>query len=134
MDPVTHERVRFNSGHVEIMPVLCDAQAGAEEAFQCLSAAAVGSGLIHDCSSWMDHCNLVSPEFMVLVNDIVISVQHYMKGIPVTQETLALDVIHKVGPGGHYLQEKHTLDHFRNIKYSELFEREIFEKWKSKGK
>ena len=33
----------------------CDAQAGAEAAFQCLSAAAIGSGLIHDCSSWMDH-------------------------------------------------------------------------------
>ena len=111
----------------------CDAQAGAEAAFQCLSSAAVGSGLIHDCSSWMDHGNLVSPEFMVLVNDIVTSVQHYMKGIPVTEETLALDVIHKVGPGGHYLQEKHTMDHFREIKYSELFERDIFEKWKSRG-
>ncbi|MEX1314878.1 MAG: trimethylamine methyltransferase family protein, partial [Desulfotignum sp.] len=43
----------------------CDAQAGAEAAFQCLSAAAVGSGLVHDCSYWMDHGNLVSPEFMV---------------------------------------------------------------------
>ena len=111
----------------------CDAQAGAEAAFQCLSAAAAGSGLVHDCSSWMDHGNLVSPEFMVLVNDIVTSVQHYMKGIPITRETLALDVIHKVGPGGHYLQEKHTMDHFREIKYSDLFERDIYEKWKGKG-
>jgi trimethylamine--corrinoid protein Co-methyltransferase len=70
---------------------------------------------------------------MVLVNDIVTSVQHYMKGIPITRETLALDVIHKVGPGGHYLQEKHTMDHFREIKYSDLFERDIYEKWKAKG-
>ncbi|MEX1313466.1 MAG: trimethylamine methyltransferase family protein, partial [Desulfotignum sp.] len=111
----------------------CDAQAGAEAAFQCLSAAAVGSGLVHDCSSWMDHGNLVSPEFMVLVNDIVMSVKHYMEGIPVTQETLALDIIDKVGPGGHYLQEKHTMDHFRKIKYSDLFERQILEKWQNTG-
>lgn len=111
----------------------CDAQAGAEVAFQCLSSAAVGSGLVHDCSSWMDHGNLVSPEFMVLADDIVDSVKHYMKGIPVNKDTLALDVIEKVGPGGHYLQEKHTMDHFRDIKYSEIFEREVFGVWEKSG-
>lgn len=111
----------------------CDAQAGAEAAFQCLSSAAIGSGLVHDCSSWMDHGNLVSPEFMVLVNDVVTSVKHYMEGIPVTKETLALDIIDKVGPGGHYLQEEHTMDHFKKIKYSELFERQVYENWKKAG-
>ncbi|MCG8643395.1 MAG: trimethylamine methyltransferase family protein [Desulfobacterales bacterium] len=111
----------------------CDAQAGAEAAFQCLSSAAIGSGLVHDCSSWMDHGNLVSPEFMVLVNDVVTSVKHYMEGIPVTKETLALDIIDKVGPGGHYLQEKHTMDHFKKIKYSDLFERQVYENWKKAG-
>jgi trimethylamine--corrinoid protein Co-methyltransferase len=111
----------------------CDAQAGAEAAFQCLSSAAVGSGLVHDCSSWMDHGNLVSPEFMVLVNDIVTSVKHFMDGIPVNRETLALDIIDKVGPGGHYLQEQHTMDHFRKIKYSDLFERQVYANWEKAG-
>jgi len=58
----------------------CDAQAGAEAAFQCLTAAAIGSGLVHDCGSWMDHGSLASPEFMVLVNDIVDAVDHFMRG------------------------------------------------------
>ncbi|THB81300.1 MAG: trimethylamine methyltransferase [Desulfobacteraceae bacterium] len=111
----------------------CDAQAGAEAAFQCLSAAAVGSGLVHDCSSWMDHGNLVSPEFMVLVNDIVTSVKHFMDGIPMTDETMALDVIERVGPGGHYLADPHTMAHFRTVKYSDLFEREVYENWKTRG-
>ncbi|WP_022665104.1 trimethylamine methyltransferase family protein [Desulfospira joergensenii] len=111
----------------------CDAQAGAEAALQCLSSAAIGSGLVHDCSSWMDHGNLVSPEFMVLVNDIVESIKHYMEGIPVTRETLALDLIDKVGPGGHYLQEKHTMDHFRKIRYSDLFERQVHDIWVKGG-
>jgi len=111
----------------------CDAQAGAEVAFQCLTSAAVGSGLVHDCSSWMDHGSLVSPEFMVLTHDIVDSVHHFMNGIPVTKETLAVDIIDKVGPGGHYLTEKHTMDHFRQIKYSELFDRSIYEKWEAAG-
>ncbi|MCG8619695.1 MAG: trimethylamine methyltransferase family protein [Desulfobacterales bacterium] len=111
----------------------CDAQAGAEAAFQTLSSAAIGSGLVHDCSSWMDHGNLVSPEYMVLVNDIVTSVKHYMEGIPVTEETLALDVIHKVGPGGHYLSDPHTMANFKKVKYSELFERMVYQNWESGG-
>jgi trimethylamine--corrinoid protein Co-methyltransferase len=111
----------------------CDAQAGAEAALQILSAAAAGSGLVHDCSSWMDHGSMASPEFMVLVHDIVDSVNHFMEGIPVTEETLALDVIHRVGPGGHYLQDAHTLDHFRKIKYSEIFERMVQDQWKAAG-
>jgi trimethylamine--corrinoid protein Co-methyltransferase len=112
----------------------CDAQAGAEAAMQCLSSGIIGSGLIHDCSSWMDHGSLVSPEFMVLVNDIVDNVQHYMKGIPISKETLALDLIDRVGPGGNYLQEKHTMAHFKEIKYSELFDRTILQKWEAAGK
>jgi len=111
----------------------CDAQAGAEAAFQCLSSAAIGSGLIHDCSSWMDHGFMASPEYMVLVNDIVMSVKHYMKGIPVTKETLALDIIDKVGPGGNYIMEKHTMDHFKEVRYSDLFDRKVFEKWEKAG-
>ncbi|MFZ0133805.1 MAG: trimethylamine methyltransferase family protein [Desulfobacterales bacterium] len=111
----------------------CDAQAGAEAALQILSAAAAGSGLVHDCSSWMDHGSVASPEFMVLVHDIVDAVNHFMQGIPVTEETLALDVIHRVGPGGHYLQDAHTMDHFRKIKYSEIFERMVHDQWKAAG-
>ena len=111
----------------------CDAQAGAEAALQILSAATAGSGLVHDCSSWMDHGSLASPEFMVLVHDIVDSVNHYMKGIPVTQETLALDVIHRVGPGGHFLADPHTLDHFGSFKYSQIFERMVLNQWETNG-
>jgi len=111
----------------------CDAQAGAEVAFQCLTAATIGSGLVHDCSSWMDHGNMVSPEFMVLAHDIVDSIHHFMKGIPVTNETLAVDLIDQVGPGGHYLTQKHTMDNFKRIKYSELFDRSIYAKWEESG-
>ena len=111
----------------------CDAQASAEATLQCLSSAAVGSGLVHDCSSWMDHGSLVSPAFMVLVNEILYNVNQYMQGLPVTEETLAIDLIDRVGPGGHYLQEAHTMEHFRKVRYSKLFERSIYDQWKEMG-
>ena len=68
-----------------------------------------------------------------MTHDIVDSVHHFMQGIPVTRETLAIDVIDKVGPGGHYLMEKHTMNHFKKIKYSELFDRSVYPKWKEAG-
>jgi trimethylamine--corrinoid protein Co-methyltransferase len=111
----------------------CDAQAAAEATLQCLSSAAIGSGLVHDCSSWMDHGSLVSPAFMVLVNEILHNVNQYMRGVPVTEETLAIDLIDRVGPGAHYLQEAHTMEHFREVRYSKLFERSVYDQWKEMG-
>jgi trimethylamine--corrinoid protein Co-methyltransferase len=111
----------------------CDAQAATEAAVQCLTAAAIGSGLVHDCSSWLDHGSLVSPAFMVFVNELLYNVHQLMNGIPVTRETLAVDVIDEVGPGKHYLQHKHTLKHFRNVRYSKLFERMIYGQWEKGG-
>ena len=111
----------------------CDPQAAVEATLQCFSSAAVGTGLIHDCSSWMDHGSLVSPAFMVLVNEILHNVKQYMRGLPVNAETLAVDVIERVGPGEHYLQDEHTLKHFNKVRYSDLFDRMIFDKWQSSG-
>jgi trimethylamine--corrinoid protein Co-methyltransferase len=111
----------------------CDAQAGAEAAWQCLTAAAVGSGLVHDCSCWLDHGSLASPEFMVLVHDIVDNIRHFMEGIEVSEQTLALDLIHKVGPGGHYLQQAHTMRNFKKMKYSDIFDRTVMAQWEAAG-
>ena len=111
----------------------CDPQAAAEATFQCLSAASIGSGLVHDCSSWMDHGSLVSPAFMVLVNEILQNVNQFMNGLPINEETLAIDLIDRVGPGGHYMQADHTMNHFRKVRYSKLFERMMNDQWKEAG-
>jgi trimethylamine--corrinoid protein Co-methyltransferase len=109
-----------------------DPQAAAEAAFSCLASALVGANLVHD-SGWLDHGSLASPAHMVLVNEILHMVEHFMSGLPVTDETLALDLIDKVGPGGHYLEEQHTYDHFRDVWYSDLFDRDILDEWRAQG-
>ena len=38
-----------------------------------------------------------------------------------------------VGDGIHYLQEDHTLAHFREVRYSELFDRDVYDQWKEAG-
>jgi trimethylamine--corrinoid protein Co-methyltransferase len=81
----------------------------------------------------MDHGSLVSPAFMVLANEILHNVNQFMNGLPVTDETLAIDLIDRVGPGGHYLQEEHTMKHFRKVRYSKLFERMVYDQWREAG-
>jgi trimethylamine--corrinoid protein Co-methyltransferase len=110
-----------------------DAQAAAEVAYSCLASAAIGANLIHDAGCWLDHGSLASPAFMVLVNEILYMVNQFMGGVPVNEETLALDVMDKVGPGGHYLNEDHTLRHFKETWYSDLFDRSIYQTWLDRG-
>jgi trimethylamine--corrinoid protein Co-methyltransferase len=110
-----------------------DPQAGVEATFQTLTAAAVGSSMVHDCSSWIDHGSLVSPAYMVLVNEILCMVNQFMQGIEVSRETVVVDLIDKVGPGGNYLQENHTVENFKTVWYSDLFDRSIYNVWQAKG-
>ena len=99
-----------------------DAQAAAEAAFSCLNAAMSGADMVHD-NGWLDSATLVSPEYMVLVDEIIAMTDQYMQGIGLDQERMALDVIDQVGPGGHFLMEEHTMSHFRDIWYPRLFDR-----------
>ena len=110
-----------------------DPQAAVEATFQTLISGAVGSGLVHDCSAWMDHGSMVSPAFMVLVNEILFLVKKFLKGLEVSEETLCLDLLDRVGPGGNFLQQKHTLQNFRQVFYSDLFDRSMRDVWEKNG-
>jgi trimethylamine--corrinoid protein Co-methyltransferase len=109
-----------------------DPQAAAEATFSCLSSALSGANLIHEPGQ-LDHGSVASPAYIVLVNEVLHLVKQYMRGVPVNDETLALDVIDRVGPGQHFLQEDHTFDHFREVWYSQLFDRSINAQWVEEG-
>jgi trimethylamine--corrinoid protein Co-methyltransferase len=49
------------------------------------------------------------------------------------REALATEVIHRVGPGGDYLTDDHTLTHFRELWQPHLFDRSRYEVWKQNG-
>ncbi len=111
---------------------LPDPQAAAEAAFSCLTSALSGANLVHDCG-WLDHGSVASPAYMVLVHEILEMLQHFLHGLPLSDETLALDLIDRVGPGGHFLEERHTLRHFREIWYCKLFDRSVHAQWLAQG-
>ena len=90
-----------------------DAQAGAESAFHILAQGLSGLNLIHDVG-YMAAGMACSLEQLVFGNEIVGMAKRFAKGIVVDRETLARQVIQDVGPAGHFLAQKHTMDHFRN--------------------
>ena len=89
-----------------------DAQAGAESAFGILAQGLGGLNLIHDVG-YMDNGMVCSAAQLVLGNEVIGMARRFVEGITVNRDTLARDIIENVGPGGHFLQESHTLNHFR---------------------
>lgn len=110
-----------------------DAQAGAEAAFHILAQSQAGLNLIHDVG-YMDMGMACAVEQLVMSNDVIGMAKRFLSGFEVSDEHLALDVMSAVGPGGHYLQQQHTMKHFRNQLWrSTVFTRQPFERWKKEG-
>jgi trimethylamine--corrinoid protein Co-methyltransferase len=72
---------------------------------------------------------------LVVDHEIARMILRVVRGIQVSGEHLALDVISQVGIGGHYLAEEHTLEHFKTEAVEAmLFERDNFDGWLARGK
>jgi trimethylamine--corrinoid protein Co-methyltransferase len=56
---------------------------------------------------------LLHPEAIIMDDELYHRARYALMAIDVDEETLALDVIEKVGPGGHFLAQKHTRKHMR---------------------
>ncbi|MEL7564621.1 MAG: trimethylamine methyltransferase family protein [Dehalobacterium sp.] len=110
-----------------------DQQAAAEIGQNILVAALCGANLVHDLG-YMECGLTASWEQMVVGNEIIGQVKRFMKGIRVDRETLALDVLDRVGPGGHFLGDEHTFTHFKGEHWApKLFDRRYHSAWQSDG-
>lgn len=56
-----------------------------------------------------------------------------LRGLPVNNEEMALELIEEVGPGGSFLTHKHTFKRARNQARNELFDRRPFAAWEKDG-
>ncbi len=97
-------------------------QAGIEYTNQILIAKLTGADLIHD-AGYIHHGRVKSPEALVLINEIIDMVNVLIGGIEINDETLALEIIERLGPKANYLSEKHTQKYFRKFWMPRLFDR-----------
>jgi trimethylamine--corrinoid protein Co-methyltransferase len=107
---------------------LGDQQAAAEAAMSLVVETFSGSHIIHDLG-YLESGLTFSFVQLVLCNEIVSWIKAYSKEIEVTDESLALDVIAKLGPDGDFLTTDHTLSHYSERWYPKLFERANYQTW-----
>lgn len=110
-----------------------DAQAGSESAFSILAQGLAGLNLIHDVG-YMSNGMVCSTAQLVLGDENIGMAKHFIRGIEVNRESLAREVIEKVGPGGHFLDQKHTYNHFKNALWvPRLMTRSAYSDWQEQG-
>jgi len=106
-------------------------QAGVENslsafmAVSTLSDMLLGAGLLHGSRIWSFEELLMDSEIWGILCSMA-------RGIEVNDETLALDTIRAVGPGGNFLTQKHTKRHMRELWVPTLFDRRPFDEWERK--
>jgi len=110
-----------------------DAQAGLEKMFGFHAHVAGGVSLIWGVGQLESEMTF-SPAQAVIDDEMISYVRRYLRGVDVSEESLALDVSRSVGIAGSFLEHEHTLRHFR----SELFMpavlwRDRRARWRSDG-
>ena len=91
-----------------------DIQAGYEKAANIMLVALAGGNFIHHAAGMLESMLAVAPEQYVIDDDICGMALRVLRGIRVDEETTAVEVIEKVGPGGHFLTHPHTLKFARS--------------------
>jgi trimethylamine--corrinoid protein Co-methyltransferase len=111
---------------------LVDQQAAAEAALTLMVETLGGANLIHDMG-YLESGLCGSLAQLVICNEIVGWLEHFMAPVEINDETLALDLIDEVGPDGQFLDSEHTLSHFRENWYPDVFERGNYDQWQTAG-
>ena len=72
---------------------------------------------------------------LVVDNEIAKMTRRILGGIPVSDDTMAVELIRSVGAGGHFLTEMHTLKNMRTLQaQTKLFDRQPYAQWELAGK
>jgi trimethylamine--corrinoid protein Co-methyltransferase len=109
-----------------------DAQAAAEAALTLFDNALNGANLIHDVG-YLDCATTGCLEFLAFCDDLIGWLRRYLRKLEISEETLALDLIHQVGPDGHFIDRKHTLHHVREEWVPALMDRNNYQRWAADG-
>ena len=115
---------------------LPDAQYGLEKALTFTLAAHAGANRLCEFGGMLGSLMGCSFESMVIDDEAGGMIARTLRGIEVSDDTLAVDVIHDcaVGPG-HFLGNPHTLEYMNTeFVYPDLMDRERTDTWEKSGR
>jgi len=109
-----------------------DEQAAVEATLSVIMAKLSGGNLIHDVG-YMESGLTTSYEMIVLTDELVAMTEHLMKGIEVSPDTLMVEELDEVGPGGQFLDTRETVKRFREFWFPGLLDRRMRPQWLEAG-
>ncbi len=105
-----------------------DAQAGYEFSFNVLPMALSGANMIFGAGGLetgltFDYAKLI------MDHECITNINKLISGVKIDHESMALDLIDEVGPGGTYLTHLHTFQHTRSQSQAIVFDRKTRAQW-----
>jgi trimethylamine--corrinoid protein Co-methyltransferase len=111
-----------------------DGQAGYETQMSLWPAVMAHANIILHSAGWLEAGLVCSLEKFILDVEGLAIMQRMLEGIVIDEETLALNFIAEVGPGGHNFGTSHTLERFRSAFYMPIVsDRQNYDKWREDG-
>jgi trimethylamine--corrinoid protein Co-methyltransferase len=111
---------------------ISDCQTGHEKTITSILPALAGAAMISG-GGMLESVLTFSYAQLVIDNEIFKMIKALMNGIKVNDETLALDLIKEIGPGGNFLETDHTYDHMAEQSHTNLFNRKTRVDWQQEG-
>lgn len=110
-----------------------DLQAAIESTTQVIFSLLSRTTIPHD-AGFLDCADIGSLEMLVMNDEIISMARRMMRGIEVNDETLHLDLIDRVGPGGEFISQIETAKGFRKeIWLPRLMDRQPWNQWVENG-
>ncbi len=108
------------------------AQSAYENTIAMMMAYANGADVTFG-TGLLDGSRILCLENMVVDDEVMGMVRRILRGVEVSEQTLAVDLIKKMGFGGNYLFDNHTRAHVRELWMPTLGETGTYESWKAAG-
>jgi trimethylamine--corrinoid protein Co-methyltransferase len=110
-----------------------DAQAGMEAGITLVCGALAGADIFgHLGISGVDQAS--SLDMLLMQHELIGFVERMMRGMRIDDETIALDVVKEVGVGGTFMDQAHTVRHFREeLWFPRLLDRQFYDAWSQGG-
>jgi trimethylamine--corrinoid protein Co-methyltransferase len=110
-----------------------DLQAAIEYFSATMMGFLSGCNLLHDVG-YLESGMTASCESIVLGNEVVEFVRRLLQKVDVDEQTLAVEMIKRIGPAGMFLKEPHTRTHLREFWHPPLMDRRTYGQWAREGR
>jgi len=107
-------------------------QASLENTTMAMDCARVGGEVVNGMGV-PDNSTMLSYEQFLLDHEIAKMTITIFRGFEVNEDTLAVDLIKKVGIGGSYLSQMHTMKRMKDIMIPMLWDSDPYDMWVKKG-